>query len=56
MANPRQRRKARSGGGSAKPGTNALRRLHNREHRVGEVRGPQALREGWDKKKTVKQK
>lgn len=57
MPNPRQRRKVRSGNHSGgKPGTNALRRLHNREKKVADVQGPTVLREGWDKTKTVRQK
>ncbi|KAF8754261.1 Ribosome biogenesis protein Nop16 [Rhizoctonia solani] len=52
MANPRQRRKARSGSHSAvKQSRRAKKNL--RKHPA--IKGPKALQDAWDKKKTVKQ-
>lgn len=56
MANPRQRRKARSGGRGAKPTKPALRRLHNKQNKAVQMKGPKALQDSWDKNKTVLQK
>jgi nucleolar protein 16 len=56
MANPRQRRKARSGGRGAKPTAPALRRLHNKQNKAPLMKGPKALQDSWDKNKTVLQK
>ncbi|KAI5454764.1 Nucleolar protein 16 [Naganishia albida] len=55
MANPRQRRKARSGGRGAKPTAPALRRLHNKQNKAPLMKGPKALQDSWDKTKTVLQ-
>ncbi|KAJ9127886.1 hypothetical protein QFC24_000171 [Naganishia onofrii] len=55
MANPRQRRKARSGGRGAKPTAPALRRLHNKQNKAPMMKGPKALQDSWDKSKTVMQ-
>jgi nucleolar protein 16 len=55
MANPRQRRKSRAGN-RGKPTGNALRRLHNKLNRAPTLKGPEALQQKWDKKKTVFQK
>ncbi|CUA75865.1 hypothetical protein RSOLAG22IIIB_01865 [Rhizoctonia solani] len=52
MANPRQRRKSRSGSHSAvKQSRRAKKNL--RKHPA--IKGPKALQDAWDKKKTVKQ-
>lgn len=55
MANPRQRRKARSSshsGASARSKKAAQKRLH----RTPDIKGPSAIREKWDPKLTVRQK
>ena len=55
MANPRQRRKARSGkwSGATK---SAKRSQQRRLKRAPTVMGPEVLRENWDPKLTVRQK
>ncbi|PWN28885.1 hypothetical protein BDZ90DRAFT_230895 [Jaminaea rosea] len=54
MANPRQRRKARSGTSSG-PSKAAKREIKKKLNRAAEIKGPEVLREAWDKKKTVRQ-
>lgn len=54
MANPRQRRKARSGT-STKPSQTAKRHIKKKLVRAPTVKGPDVLREQWDPKKTVRQ-
>ncbi|CAO1613171.1 unnamed protein product [Parajaminaea phylloscopi] len=54
MANPRQRRKARSGS-STKPSATAKRHIKKKLVRAPTVKGPDVLREQWDGKKTVRQ-
>lgn len=55
MANPRQRRKTRSG---AATGPSAAAKRHQKKKlvRAPEVKGPEILKEKWDGKKTVRQK
>ncbi|EAU91243.2 hypothetical protein CC1G_06878 [Coprinopsis cinerea okayama7 len=52
MANPRQRRKARSS--SYKPVSHSKNAKRNLK-KMPPIRGPKALQEAWDKKKTVRQ-
>lgn len=52
MANPRQRRKARSS--SYKPVSHSRTAKKNLK-KTPPIRGPKALQEAWDKRKTVKQ-
>lgn len=55
MANPRQRRKARSGKWSG--ATKSAKRAQNKRiHRAPTVMGPNVLREHWDPRLTVRQK
>lgn len=55
MANPRQRRKARSGNYTG--GTKSAKRAAQKKiKRAPTVMGPEVLREQWDKKLTVRQK
>ncbi|KAL1409054.1 Nucleolar protein 16 [Vanrija albida] len=52
MANPRQRSKAKSHK-STKPSLNQKRRIHQKLRKAPPLKGPEALQEAWDKKKTV---
>lgn len=54
MANPRQRRKSRSG---AANGPSAVAKRHQKKKlvRAPTVKGPEALKDKWDGKKTVRQ-
>ncbi|WOO82677.1 Nucleolar protein 16 [Vanrija pseudolonga] len=52
MANPRQRSKAKSHR-STKPSLNQKRRMHQKLRKAPPLKGPEALQEAWDKKKTV---
>lgn len=52
MANPRQRRKARSGSHSA---IKQSRRANKNLRKFPAIKGPKALQDAWDKKKTVRQ-
>ncbi|TXT10757.1 hypothetical protein VHUM_02262 [Vanrija humicola] len=52
MANPRQRSKAKSHR-STKPSANQKRRIHQKLRKAPPLKGPEALQEAWDKKKTV---
>ncbi|CAO1623716.1 unnamed protein product [Jaminaea pallidilutea] len=54
MANPRQRRKARSGVNTG-PSQTAKRHIRKKAVRAPTVKGPDILKEGWDPKKTVRQ-
>ncbi|EPQ32158.1 uncharacterized protein PFL1_00355 [Pseudozyma flocculosa PF-1] len=54
MANPRQRRKSRSGT-SNKPSASAKRKLQQKLVRAPEIKGPDVLKNSWDKKLTVRQ-
>lgn len=56
MANPRQRRKARSG---TQQGLSARAKRHQAKKvkkPAADVRGPEILKEKWDRTKTVRQK
>lgn len=55
MANPRQRSKAKSHK-STKPTRSQKKRLHAKLRKAPPLKGPEALQEAWDKKKTVFQK
>ncbi|KAN0066384.1 Nucleolar protein 16 [Thecaphora frezii] len=54
MANPRQRRKTKSGS-SNKPSKSAKRRQHQKLVKAPEIKGPDVLKQAWDKKLTVRQ-
>lgn len=56
MPNPRQRKNNKNGGSGGKPNANGLRRLHTKMNKAPTMKGPLALQQGWDKKKTVRQK
>ncbi|VDC05984.1 unnamed protein product [Peniophora sp. CBMAI 1063] len=53
MANPRQRRKARSGSHTSVSHSKRAKTLHLKKQPA--IRGPKVLQEAWDKKKTVRQ-
>lgn len=55
MPNPRQRKNNKNGGSGGKPNANGLRRLHTKMNKAPTMKGPLALQQGWDKKKTVRQ-
>jgi nucleolar protein 16 len=55
MANPRQRRKTRSGAANG-PSAAAKRHQKKKLVRAPTVKGPEALKDKWDGKKTVRQK
>ncbi|PWN42698.1 hypothetical protein IE81DRAFT_323258 [Ceraceosorus guamensis] len=54
MAKPRQRRKSRSGNSNG-ASQNAKRNMKKRLHRAPAIKGPDVLRENWDKKLTPRQ-
>ncbi|KZV75771.1 hypothetical protein PENSPDRAFT_599409 [Peniophora sp. CONT] len=53
MANPRQRRKARSGSHTSVSHSKRAKTLHLKKQPA--IRGPKVLQEAWDKTKTVRQ-
>ena len=55
MANPRQRRKLRSGS-STKPSAKAKKEATKRLVRVPIIKGAKVIQDNWDKKLTVRQK
>jgi len=55
MANPRQRRKSRSGS-STTPSARSKRQAQKKLVRAPTIKGAQVIQENWDPKLTVRQK
>lgn len=55
MANPRQRRKSRSGTHTG-PSRRSKREMKKKLVRAPTVKGPEILKQSWDPKLTVRQK